>query len=230
MRRRKSRNPRLRGPLQDRSRQTVEAIRQSAIQILEREGVRGLKTQAIAARAGVGIASLYRYFPNREAIVAEVIRSEVLSDPGLLAESLALLDETDPDAWSRLRQLPLSERLRIHVDGIVRAHRALIERFGREFQVRYYDLLREALGIPVGGPTRLAKAVFEDCLDQLRLPDPRLAAPILVAVTTQVIPLLVASSESEELSTEELVDEVLGLLLRYLGVDEPPAPRASKPE
>ena len=167
MRRRKSRNPRLRGPLQDRSRQTVEAIRQSAIQILERDGVRGLTTHAIAERAGVGIASLYRYFPNREAIIAEVIRSEILSDLGLLEESLALLNEADPDAWSRLRRLPLSERLRIHVDGVVRAHRALIERFGREFQARYYDLLREALEIPVevppAWPRRSSRIAWTSC-------------------------------------------------------------------
>jgi AcrR family transcriptional regulator len=182
--------------------------------------VRGLTTRAIAERAGVGIASLYRYFPNREAIVAEVIRSEILSylDANDLHQQLALL-RGGPKAWSHFRTLPLAERLRFHIDGVVRANRALIKRFGPEFQGRYRDQMREALGIPLRDGPRVMWFGVEDCADQMRLADPRLAAPILWAVVAHLLPLLVSRAESEDLSTEELVDEVLGLLLRYLGAD-----------
>jgi AcrR family transcriptional regulator len=220
---RKSRSSRSRRPLQERSRRTVEAIRQAAVQVLERDGVRGLTTRAIAERAGVGIASLYRYFPNREAIVAEVIRSEILPDLlDPLHQQLALL-EGNPEAWSHFRTLPLAERLRFLLDGVVRASRTLSERFGPEFQARYRDQLPEALGIPPGGDPRLMRFVVEDCAAEMRLADPRLASPILAAGIVQLAPLLVSCAESEDLTTEALVDEVLGLLLRYLGADREPA-------
>src|SRR5258706_12282046 len=68
---RKSRTARSRNPLQERSRLTVDSIRKAALQILERQGVRGLTPRAIQERAGVGVASLERYVPNREASVPE---------------------------------------------------------------------------------------------------------------------------------------------------------------
>ena len=52
------------------SRAIVEAIVEATIELASPE----VTTSAIAQRAGVGIASLYRYFPNRGAIFAEISR------------------------------------------------------------------------------------------------------------------------------------------------------------
>ncbi|WP_433697350.1 TetR/AcrR family transcriptional regulator [Nocardiopsis sp. CA-288880] len=49
---------------------------------------------AIARRAGVGPATLYRRFPTREALVAEVFADEMTACAGLVDEALA-----DPDPW-----------------------------------------------------------------------------------------------------------------------------------
>jgi len=163
---------------------------------------------------------LYRYFPDREVIVEEVIRREILPDldRALLHQQLALL-KGDPEAWSHFRRLALAERLRFLIDGVVRPSRLLVARFGLEFLTRYRDQLPHALGIPPGGDPRLTRLIVEDCADQMRLADPQLAAPILAAVIIQIAPLLVSNAASEDLSTEALVDEVLGLLLRDLGTD-----------
>jgi AcrR family transcriptional regulator len=61
-------------PRQDRSRATVEAVLEATTDILIREGYAKLTTNRIAERAGVNIASLYQYFPGKEAIVAELRR------------------------------------------------------------------------------------------------------------------------------------------------------------
>ncbi len=54
--------------------------------------------EAVAERAGVGIGTLYRHFPNREALVEAVYRSEVQR----LTESAAeLLSEQAPEAALR---------------------------------------------------------------------------------------------------------------------------------
>lgn len=61
---------------QARSAQTVENILEAAARILEGLGFEGYTTNAIAAKAGVSIGSLYQYFPNKEAITIALINRE----------------------------------------------------------------------------------------------------------------------------------------------------------
>jgi AcrR family transcriptional regulator len=63
-------------PRQRRSAATVDAILEAAAHILEREGLAALTTNRVAERAGASIGSLYQYFPNKEAILAALIRRE----------------------------------------------------------------------------------------------------------------------------------------------------------
>jgi AcrR family transcriptional regulator len=59
-------------PAQDRSQATFDALVQACTWLLPRLGYAGTTTNHIAARAGVNIASLYEYFPGKDAIVAQV--------------------------------------------------------------------------------------------------------------------------------------------------------------
>lgn len=59
----------LRLPKQARSRLVVEKICLAALSISEENGVDALNTNSIAERAGVDISSLYRFFPNKMAIL-----------------------------------------------------------------------------------------------------------------------------------------------------------------
>lgn len=64
-------------PTQARSRATFQAILDATARILSREGYAALNTNRIASLAGVGIASLYEYFPGKEAIVAALAEREL---------------------------------------------------------------------------------------------------------------------------------------------------------
>jgi len=55
----------------------VDAILQATTYILGRDGYAGLTTNRVAERAGVNIASLYQFFPNKAALVAELQRRHV---------------------------------------------------------------------------------------------------------------------------------------------------------
>lgn len=68
-------NPR-KAPSQPRSAHTVEAILEGAAHILEQHGLDGYTTNAIAARAGVSIGSLYQYFPTKDAVTVALIERE----------------------------------------------------------------------------------------------------------------------------------------------------------
>lgn len=58
---------------QSRSRATVAALVEATARILVRDGFDRASTNRIAEEAGVGIGSLYQYFPGKEALVAAVI-------------------------------------------------------------------------------------------------------------------------------------------------------------
>lgn len=56
-------------PLQARSRRRLELILDHAGALLETEGAEALNTNRLSQEAGVPIASLYHYFPNKQAIL-----------------------------------------------------------------------------------------------------------------------------------------------------------------
>lgn len=61
-----------RQPRQQRSQEVVTRIEQATLTLLHEQGFAALNTNAIAARAGVGIKSLYHLFPNKEAIICRL--------------------------------------------------------------------------------------------------------------------------------------------------------------
>lgn len=63
-------------PGQARSVETVAVILEAAARILEERGLGGYTTNAVAARAGVSIGSLYQYFPGKDALTAALLERE----------------------------------------------------------------------------------------------------------------------------------------------------------
>ncbi|TBW54635.1 TetR/AcrR family transcriptional regulator [Marinobacter halodurans] len=81
-------SPRRR-PLQARSRERVETILKHATLTIHDTGVDGTSMSAIARSAGMSLASLYRYFPNKSAIVKAIAERHVEKLETLLRERLA---------------------------------------------------------------------------------------------------------------------------------------------
>ncbi len=73
MARRKKVAPRKR-PVSRSGQAIHEAILDAAGQILDEVGLEGFTTNRVAERAGVSIGSLYQYFPNKDAVLAETMR------------------------------------------------------------------------------------------------------------------------------------------------------------
>lgn len=66
-----------RKPRQERSRYKVELILEATLRLLEKQGLDGLTTNAVAAAAGVSIGTLYQYFPNKDAILDRLADREM---------------------------------------------------------------------------------------------------------------------------------------------------------
>jgi len=65
-----------RRPLRTDARLNREKLLASAAELFAAAGV-DVSLEAVARRAGLGIGTLYRHFPNREALVEAVYRQEV---------------------------------------------------------------------------------------------------------------------------------------------------------
>jgi AcrR family transcriptional regulator len=75
-------------PTQRRSRERVERILDGAAELIVEHGVGDLTTQAIAARAGVPVASLYQYFADKEEIVLALVERDIAEMDDKVAQAV----------------------------------------------------------------------------------------------------------------------------------------------
>lgn len=61
-----------RKPVQERSRRIRTSIMEAAHAVMRERGVRAVTTNAIAERADIKVGSIYDYFANKEAVIAEI--------------------------------------------------------------------------------------------------------------------------------------------------------------
>lgn len=64
-------------PQQARSRVTIDAIFEAALQVLLLDGGRQLTTTRVAERAGVSVGTLYQYFQNKQALLYAVLERHI---------------------------------------------------------------------------------------------------------------------------------------------------------
>ena len=93
-------------PQQERSRITVDAVLEAALQVLEADGYDALTTTRVAERAGVSVGTLYQYFPDKAAVVAGLVEAHL----GREVESMRA-------AFAAAERAPLAAA----VDGLVAA-------------------------------------------------------------------------------------------------------------
>lgn len=65
-----------RAPLQSRGHATFEHILDATSQLLDELGLEGVNTNTIAKAAGVNIATLYQYFPNKRAVMLALFQRQ----------------------------------------------------------------------------------------------------------------------------------------------------------
>jgi AcrR family transcriptional regulator len=190
-------------PVQDRSRDTVEAILAATARVLVKEGYEGASTNRIAVAAGVSIGSLYQYFPSKEALVAALIDRHQQQMQEVLVRELA-----------RVQHAPVREATRVLVRALLDAHavapklhRMLAEQVPRAGRLEaFHDFERRAV--------ELVRAKLEERKDELRKKDLALAAHVIVAAVEALTHAAVY--QPVLLTDPRWCDEVSDLALRYL--------------
>ena len=81
-----------RKPRQARSIERVETILQTASRLISQHGVDGTTMSAVARASDMSLASLYRYFPNKSAIIHAIAQKHVERLDQVLRDRLPKLD------------------------------------------------------------------------------------------------------------------------------------------
>lgn len=79
-------------PRQTRARKTRQKIVDATLAILEHQGIEKISTNLIARQAGINIASLYQYFPDKYAILHELAQDFGQLQARLICDYLATED------------------------------------------------------------------------------------------------------------------------------------------
>ena len=105
-----------RTPTQGRAHETVHVILEATAQVLVEDGYARLSTNRVAKRAGVSIGTLYQYFGDKDALVAELAQRVAEAQ---VTELLAHLGQIDDQ--------PLEEAVRSLILGLFAAKRVKVD-------------------------------------------------------------------------------------------------------
>ncbi|MFO1330181.1 MAG: TetR/AcrR family transcriptional regulator [Rubrivivax sp.] len=157
-------------PAQERGRAAFDAILSTAARLIEEGGIERLNTNLVAAESGINISTVYKYFPNKLAILATLFerqsaeRTEVafgdLVQLPAAKDWRALVDRTIDHLVERRRGQPG------HV-ALLRAMRSspelteLYAQASRRSAERLAELLRERAGLPRARSLMVARTVIE---------------------------------------------------------------------
>jgi len=188
-------------PGQARSQETVRVVLEASARILESDGLRGFNTNAIAAKAGVSVGSLYQYFPNKDAIVLALI--------GGYEEGLhnAVLEAVHAGRGQELKR-----RLRLLVRALVTAH------YRRPRLNRVLETEEERLGSGADDAAfhAMVLQLFQDHKNEMAVPVSAATERVVIAILRAVVDLGLASGASPGFTEQRAMHAVCGYLL-YVG-------------
>jgi AcrR family transcriptional regulator len=94
-------SPRVR-PVQQRAKDTVDLILDNAASLLQEVGVDAFNTNLLAESAGVAVRSVYRYYPNKLAVIVALAERQAREWQEIFTQLLVPLADPDEDpfqAW-----------------------------------------------------------------------------------------------------------------------------------
>jgi AcrR family transcriptional regulator len=155
-----------REPVQRRSRARVELILKAAAELLAEGGVDALTMRSLAVRAEIPVATIYRYFANREEIIAAYLDHELEQIDEAVVAAVLGLDRVTVRSLAEAVTLAHMRHHQAHPEGVPvwfggRLNPAVLDRV-RELDARLAATLRSATaaaGMLAGAPSFSAELV-----------------------------------------------------------------------
>lgn len=193
-------------PVQERGRRRVQRLLDAAAEVIAEVGVDNATTNAIAARASTSVGVLYRFFPNKQALVEALAQRYVEA----IDELLHLQEQEGIAQW------PLHQA----IDWVVRASVAFHERYPA-FQ-HVYRAVRGASTIRGEALLDQTKRVIGHLL-ALRAPHaPARTRELHAAIAVEAAHALVVHATSiAPAARARMTRETVTLITRYLEPEYP---------
>jgi AcrR family transcriptional regulator len=153
----------------------VELILKASTELLAEGGIDALTTRSLAEHTGIPVATIYRYFDNRDAIIAAYLDNELEKIEGSVTSALLALDRVTFRSMAEAIALAHMRHHQAHPEGVPvwfggRLNAAVVDRV-RALDARLAVSLRAAVagsgmteGVPefiAGLVVRLTDRMFE---------------------------------------------------------------------
>ena len=189
-------------PSSQRGRKTFERIFEATTALAAELGFEGVNTNLIASRAGVNIASLYRYFPNKQAIFAAISERLTADFKTEISGLVAQIDAGRP--WKEA----VADGMRLA------ANRRLISPGSRSIRIaiRLSPELQELDALE----TRAVSAMLADLMMRRSGAEPEramLTARVAIEIAAAILDLLLSDPT---LDPEALAREASDAFIRYV--------------
>jgi AcrR family transcriptional regulator len=199
-------------PGQLRAIETRQRLLDAAARVFSEHGYAAGTTNRIAEAAGHSIGSLYQYFPNKDAILAELVTAHARSGLAIVEERLTA--GPLPGSLDGKIRFFVAAAIDNHRDDPA-LHRVLFEEAPRPPGL--LALLHDAEDRAVLAASELLRAE-----PLVRVPDIPLAARMTVTTIESVVHRFLGRTPPADL--DRLEDELVAMLFRYLTTDGPPPP------
>jgi len=196
-------------PQQQRAQSTYDAILEAAGELLAEVGVERLSTNLVCKRAGLTPPALYRYFPNKYALLKE------------LGALLMQVQDDDVFAWQdKVRDM---RGVTVEVEAELRR---IIQTRVNEITKRFPGggwVLRALRAVPTLSAVRIAsrESVAERDFERLAERFPKADRKLLRIAATLCVEVMYASTElvmdQPELDAEVIAEEISFMTALYLG-------------
>jgi AcrR family transcriptional regulator len=199
-------NPR-KVPVQARAVETRGRILDAAARVFSAHGYSAGTTNRIAAEAAMSVGSLYQYFPNKDAILVELVRRHVTEGTQRFEDQLTAAEGLPPD---------LSSRIGLFVDVMIANHSAdpALHQVLFEEAPRPPELLAELHALEHALVEATANLLAQD--PQVHVDDHRLAARMVVTTIESLVHRVVATRDAPEADVDAFRHELVTMLVRYL--------------
>jgi AcrR family transcriptional regulator len=194
--------------VQERSRFTVDAIYEAAVQVFTDNGYTGATTDLIAEKAGVSVGTLYQYFPNKKAILIGIWNRN--------------MDDADRDRELFLKGVKVEEglnirKIRFTLETILKLHKESVMPHLFFEDVPQPDFIQDRLRKKESANIKSLRKVLEQS-PHLRRQRLDIAARMIHEVMERLIHRYLTHFQNE-MSEDELIEEATDMIGSYLFAD-----------
>jgi AcrR family transcriptional regulator len=208
-----------RRPKQQRSRMLVSSIHEACLKILQSGGAHDLTARQIAEVAGVTMASFYQYFPNKEAVLVDILLERGSHETEYIAGQIHTLEKASEESLTKTIEALVNFTCDLHL-RLLKRHSDIYRRYHRHLDFMTY--IKASLKATVDVPTaedgiRFLLTRYRTQIDVLSFD----SAVFLITSALQETTSKAVDEKPHLLDDELFRQSLISLMLRYLNNDRP---------